>query len=432
LFRLSPFCLPLALLAALLAPLPAAAQDADRAAKLRELEAAVEANQDRADKLAARQGLLARESEALSDELQQVAADAGAWEREVADVERTLQTLLQETAMRREELAVARGRLSAVTGALLRMSLLPPEVLAMRPAAPGEMVRASLVMRSMMPRLEAEVAQLRHRLADLEGLEAQIEKENAEALAARERLRGERERLASLLQRRRELLKVTENERAEALAEARALSASAQDLKALIDSAARRVGMGPPQVPRVPPKDGKAPAALAVALLNESDRGGDGGGDTLEPGERQAQVAPKVAATAVLRDLALLGDEPGGMTWPVSGRVVQRFGEGREERAGLRLAGEPGATVVSPYDAVVVYAGPFRGYGLVLILEHSGGYHSVLAELGLIHALLGQRVVAGEPVGALTEESEGAPELYVELRRSGGPIDPEPWFAPAR
>ncbi|MBC6406327.1 MAG: peptidoglycan DD-metalloendopeptidase family protein [Rhodospirillales bacterium] len=421
-FRLLPFCLSLALLAAL----PAAAQDADRAAELKELEAAVRATQDRADKLAARQSLLARESEALSDELKQVAADAEAWEREVADVERTLQTLLQETGLRREELAVARGRLSAMAGALLRISLLPPEVLAMRPAAPGEMVRAGLVMRRMMPRLEAEAAQLRHQVADLKGLEEQIRKENAEALAARERLQGERERLASLLQRRRELLEVTESERAEALAEARALSASVQDMQGLIGSAARRVGMGPPQVPRVPPKDGKAPAALAIAPLH----GGDYGDDTLGTGERQSR--PRVAATAVLRDLALLGDDPGGMTWPVSGRVVQRFDEGREERAGLRLAGEPGATVVSPYDAVVVYAGPFDSYGLVLILEHSGGYHSVLAELGSIHALLGQRVVAGEPVGALTEGSEGNPELYVELRRSGGPVDPEPWFAPAR
>ncbi|MEQ8654181.1 MAG: peptidoglycan DD-metalloendopeptidase family protein [Kiloniellales bacterium] len=426
----------------LLALPSARAQDGDQANKLKELESAVAATQERADKLAARQAALARESEALSQELAAVVEKTKFWEEELIQVEITLATLIEETALRREELIVARQRLSVLTAALLRLSLLPPEVLIARPGAPGEMVRAGLVMRRLVPRMQAQAAKLRHEVADLKGLELQIEQENAEALEARRELREEEERLALLLERRRDLLKVTESERSEAESEAIALASSAKDLKGLIDSAARRVGLGPPKIPPVPPKDRRvaltANGRIDQALLQElaSSRPQEAAStqqqqqnDTLRPDERQsAQAAPEEAS---LRDLPPLPDEPGGLVWPVSGKVTKPFSAGRGERQGLRVSGRTGSPVAAPYDGVVVYAGPFRSYGLVLILEHSGGYHSVLAELGMIDALLGQRVVAGEPVGAL-KGSEENPEMYVELRRNGGPIDPEPWFERAK
>ncbi len=413
----------------------------EQADKLKELESAIAATQERADKLSARQSALARESESLSEELAEVTEKTKYWEEELIQVEMTLETLLEESALRREELGVARERLSVLSGALLRLSLLPPEVLVARPGAPEETVRAGLVMRRLVPQLEAQAARLRHEVADLKGLEQQIEQENAEALEAKRSLRAEEERLTALLERRHDLLKVTEKERSEAESEAIALASSAKDLKELIDSAARRVALGPPKVPPPPPKDREvaltAEGRVDQAMLQEiaSSRSEQTGttslnGGTLRPDERQqVAVAPEQVS---LRDLPPMPETPGGLVWPIAGSVTKHFSQGSNDRQGLRLQGRPGSPVTAPYDGVVVYAGPFRSYGLVLILEHSGGYHSVLAELGMIDALLGQRVVAGEPVGALAEGSEQTPELYVELRRNGRPIDPEPWFARAK
>jgi murein hydrolase activator len=75
----------------------------------------------------------------------------------------------------------------------------------------------------------------------------------------------------------------------------------------------------------------------------------------------------------------------------------------------------------------VVFAGPFRGYGQLLIIEHSEGYHSLMAGMGRIDTSVGARVLAGEPIGAMAED--GTPSLYVELRRDGQPINPLPWLA---
>jgi septal ring factor EnvC (AmiA/AmiB activator) len=76
----------------------------------------------------------------------------------------------------------------------------------------------------------------------------------------------------------------------------------------------------------------------------------------------------------------------------------------------------------------VAYAGKFRGYGLLLIIEHSEGYHSLLAGMSRIDVEQGQQVIAGEPVGVI-DEGNGEPVLYLELRRNGQPINPVPWLA---
>ena len=97
----------------------------------------------------------------------------------------------------------------------------------------------------------------------------------------------------------------------------------------------------------------------------------------------------------------------------------------------LRLGAVPGAVVIAPADAQVIYAGEFHGYGPSLILRHGGGYHSVLAGLGRLDVAIGQWVLAGEPVGFMPDAAGDAPggKLYIELRRDGRPVDPRPRLA---
>jgi septal ring factor EnvC (AmiA/AmiB activator) len=120
------------------------------------------------------------------------------------------------------------------------------------------------------------------------------------------------------------------------------------------------------------------------------------------------------------------------MVLPAGGGIVTRYGEqdryGVTSR-GLTLKGRAGGDVVAPLDGEVMFAGPFKGYGLILILEHPGGYHSLLAGLGRVDGQVGQRVLAGEPVGVMA--SGAAPTLYFELRRAGQPINPMRGVSPS-
>jgi septal ring factor EnvC (AmiA/AmiB activator) len=102
------------------------------------------------------------------------------------------------------------------------------------------------------------------------------------------------------------------------------------------------------------------------------------------------------------------------------------------------VATQSAAIVTAPADGSVLYAGPFRSYGQLLILDAGDGYHVVLAGMSRINVALGQSVLAGEPVGAMGEakvadasaaRANTGPELYIEFRKDGKPVDPAPWWA---
>jgi septal ring factor EnvC (AmiA/AmiB activator) len=126
---------------------------------------------------------------------------------------------------------------------------------------------------------------------------------------------------------------------------------------------------------------------------------------------------------------------------PVNGTRIKEFGVpdgvGGTEK-GVSIAARAAAQVTAPCDAWVVYAGPFRNYGQVLILNAGGGYHVVLAGMERISVNVGQFVLTGEPVAIMGNGAQGStiraanserPVLYVEFRKDGTPVDPSPWWA---
>jgi septal ring factor EnvC (AmiA/AmiB activator) len=123
----------------------------------------------------------------------------------------------------------------------------------------------------------------------------------------------------------------------------------------------------------------------------------------------------------------------GRMPFPARGRIVGRFGQTNMEAGsatrGIVLETRPGAQVIAPYDGQVVFAGPFRGYGLLLIIEHGEGYHTLLAGMARVDCVVGQHLLVGEPVGVMGSQAEGKPHLYVELRHNGQPVNPLPWLS---
>lgn len=132
---------------------------------------------------------------------------------------------------------------------------------------------------------------------------------------------------------------------------------------------------------------------------------------------------------------------PQSLSIPVTGPIVRRFGAtlasgGRSN--GVTFAAAGGAGVASPGPGYVQFAGPVKGWGVILILRLAGGYHLVLAGLDKTSVSVGQSVAAGEAVGSMpdgrqssgdgTNGGKASRELYLEVRDQGAPVDPARWL----
>ena len=156
-----------------------------------------------------------------------------------------------------------------------------------------------------------------------------------------------------------------------------------------------------------------------------------------ERDSRTAEALPEPDGSgALLRryDAAGGGEKltpPARLILPVEGAVIRRFGAaiaGGGRSNGMTLKTAKGARAVSPSAGLVQYVGPVKGWGVIVILRLAGGYHLVLAGLDRTSVQIGQSVVEGQPVGWASDGRQSAPELYLEVREQGSPVDPARWL----
>ena len=328
----------------------------------------------------------AREAAGIAARIQQAEARIAAQEARIALIER-------QRAAQRARLAEQQQPLVELTAALQHLSRRPPVLSLLRPGSVRDAMHMRAVLDAMLPQVEARTAGLKREIARGLQLQAQA-KAAAQGLRAEQgQLKARREALAALESRQR-LVQRSAGSVADREAErALALAEQARDLDALAAGIART---------------GELRTALAALP-----------GPVLRP-ERpeEAQVVlpvetPSVAATGLPAYLL-----------PVSGRLVTGFGEvapGQVRSRGISLAARAGAQVVSPGAGRIAFAGPWRGFGQIVIVEHPGGWTSLVAGMAQLDSRVGDSVVAGSPLGIT---GAGRPVVTLELRRAGQPVNP--------
>jgi septal ring factor EnvC (AmiA/AmiB activator) len=389
-----------------------------------ELEA-IRAEQKRALENEAR---LKREAESIGDDRRQlnqqlidVAARVRNLEDGIAGIEERLAPLDQREQTLRKSLEGRRHVVAEVLAALQRIGRHPPPAILVRAEDALESVRSAMMLGAVLPEMRQQTEILVADLAELARLRADIAAERASLARDLPALADDRQRLTALVDPRQKQQTDTENVLAAERQRAGQLGRQADDVQELIaklghdlDGTAGRTPGNRPGDEKKSDEKKSSDSRLDLAALNDPGR-----------------LAPAVAFASAKKKLPL----------PVNGVRIREFnasdGVGGTEK-GLSIASRPGAQVTAPCDGWVVYAGPFRNYGQLLILNAGGGYHVLLAGMERISVDLGQFVVTGEPVAvmggrvqpAVTFTSgSGQPVLYVEFRRDGTPVDPGPWWA---
>jgi septal ring factor EnvC (AmiA/AmiB activator) len=420
--------------AALLAASPAAR--AEDPADLARLEQQRRDEQARAAALQAEAAKLGAETAKLQLKLVAAARTVQDQEDRIAALTAQLATLAERQAAGEQDLARHRKELAHTLAALELLAVQPPQALLLSAEAPVDSVRAALLLRSAVPAIEARAAALRRELAGLAETRAAVARQQAALASATAALETEQAAMADLLRQKQILQQSAQGEAEDAAARAAALGRQARDLRDLLarlkaDEMAARAKEALAAVRPAPPAPPTPPATPAASAPQATDPYvPQAAAPAAEPAALTAPAAPaRLAKPPGLRNLGARA--AGQLTQPVRGSVVARFGDAEDavESKGLIIATRPGAQVVAPFDGQVKFQGPFRGYGEILIIEHGGGYHSLLAGLAHADAVVGQWLLAGEPVGVMGPAgSNGNPKLYLELRRDGLPIDPSPWL----
>ena len=407
----APCLLGAAVLAVLLtAPHASPAAPPEAPGKIQEIERAIDEGRSRSQVLGHKAEDIAREAAQLSRSLVKLGREAQDLERAAEDLRRRIVSIARRQRTGTQGLERERKRLTELLSTLQRVARNPPEAVLAYASSPQDVLRAAYLLRSVIPHLEAEAGKLKAELASLQALGEDAARRKADLAKTATALDTKRRQVNRLLARKRALARTTRAEQRRARDATRKLAAKARNLRGLLRSIEndRRqrsvIVLRPPQPTpwNPPPLTTTARPRLKLKL----------------------SVGPVPPITRARGRLAV----------PVMGRITARFGKRRSigtRTKGVRFSTAPGAQVVAPHDGYVVFAGPFRGYGRLLIIDHGEGYHTLLAGLGRIDVAVNQRLLAGEPIGIMVQAGKGKPRLYLELRRKGRPIDPLPWLAVA-
>lgn len=376
------------------------------------------AEQARREELAAQREAAQRASEA-NRQAQKLAAEQA---RAMAQLRRAEQAteaaaVRVEALAERQRAAEARLALRAADIAPLlpvleRLALFPAETMLAVPVPPEQAVRGALVVGGLLRTLEYEARALRAEQAAVAALQAQLDAELPHLAAAKSAQATAAAALDEALNNARAEGQAAEDDAARAAQRAAAEAARAVSLKSAIAQleAERREAAAQARRDAANAARQRRTTAAAAARSRQA--------------ALSAPAGPGIAA----------GESANALAAPVSGTLVRGFGDvtAAGPSSGLSYQAAPGARVFAPCGGRIVFAGPFRSFGQLVIVDCGGGYHFVLAGFERIDLAVGHKVAAGAPMGVMPgwdpRDGGSRPALYVELRRSGQAVNPAPFL----
>ncbi len=334
-------------------------------------------------------------------------------EDSLSELENTLAQLKTDLIRKEAVFVKENNSLVQTLASLQNMSLNPSESVILQPLSPVEIIRSAILLRETVPVLNEKSSKLK---VDLDSVYAQKKKVEATVEATKKQrgiLEKQQKDMRALLKRKSQLRQEIENKGSESQKIAENLSIKAKDLRELFEEIEKQKELE---------RRKRAEAErLAAQKRNEElqrlnkPKGLDA--ETYESVKQQIKGGRFARAK-------------GTLSRPVRGNVITEYGQMISKGVtakGITYKTRPNAQVISPYDGIVSFSGPFKGYGNIIIVEHGDGYLSLLAGLGSIDCELGQMLLAGEPVGTMPDNNNA--KLYIEIRKDRHPINPAPWIA---
>lgn len=334
------------------------------------------------------------------DKMVEIGKSVRANEKELQQIESRIDDLESDKSTLESSLQEQRSAIAKLVLALERIRRVPPQALIAKPDAPLKNAQSAMLLGDILPLIHEKAEGLKTDIEKQAGIVAELHEKKEVALLRSDALRKEYESLATLTQEREDLFKKTQQDYKAQEIEVQRVSQSAKNLKDLVKKLEEKRAQEEREA-KARQKEMAAAAAQSKAPSPKS--------------------VPKPVRTAAI-------PPSGNSQLPVSGVIKTRYNDPDKYGAksqGVRIEGRAGGLVVAPMGGVVRFAGPFKGYDNMVIIEHKDGYHSLVAGMESITAMVGQSIAAGEPLGTLKNSTnQGKPTVYYELRLNGNAVDP--------
>ncbi len=394
-------------------PLGAKAEESE-AERLKRLEAEIEALQlDQAERERERLAITEEMIE-LKRSLIETAGRIQDLEQSLLEIDQSLTSLLEEEHAAKMEMSRHRDQLYQLLGAMQALERQRPPALVTSPNDATNAVRSAILLNEIMPQMKARVDEVMEQVRELQELRRQIMAEQARKIQSEGALEGEKEQIQAFLTEKETRREELTEEAIEDQAKIRELATEASSLKTLIEKLKfRELAQQTQERDSSPLEDTNSIVELSSVSRHVA---------------RQSKNLP-----------SRFSDALGKIPLPVAGAIKLEFGkenEFGEKSSGITIETRKFAQVVAPFTGRIVYAGPFLDFEQLLLIEAGEGYHIILTGMAEIFGAEGDSLLAGEPVGAmgastargsLDSGTEG-PELYLEFRKNGDPINPRPWI----
>ena len=393
--------------------LSALAQETDPSTKLNQVEQSLKDSESHQTILAADIESAVKDQTEISDKLISLAKTLQSQQTAAQTADSKIQQLAAESIIIRSSLAEKRDHLSELLAGLQRLQQNPPPALVVEPANILEALRGAMMFGAVVPEMRDQALELQTNLQRLESIKTETVDSKKSLSDAQTALKISQAELEKLQTEKQALAETSAKDLAAEKLRSAALAQEAQTLKQLL-----------------------------AAIEEEKKRT-----EALKTAEAKAQERAQLEAEKQrAKPLMVFSQSKGKLDYPVQGEVLKQFGEDNglgTSLDGLALATQTNANVTSPVDAKIEFAGPFRSYGQLLILNAGEGYLVLLAGMNQISAEIGQSVRAGEPLGQMgdgpstvavigNETNNAHPVLYIEFRKNNDPVDPSPWWTERR
>lgn len=355
-------------------------------------------------KLQAQETQIILELSAVNNEMIKTAKKIQNTEERLSLMERQLDKLKKNLEKAEKGFNEEDENLIKTLAALQNLALKPTEAILVQPLTPVEIIRSAILLRETVPYLEENAARLRKELKEIAKKKSLVEKQYTQISKQKNILEKEHSKMKALAQKKAKMHNVVAIKSEKAKKNVEKLASQANDIRDLLN-----------KLEKQKQEENKKREAKKAAEKEQL--------------KTQTVNLIKSDTTTIKGTGANFQKAKGSLPMPARGKVIISYGEQPVKGVsakGITIRTRNQAQVIAPFDGSVIFSGPFRGYGNLIIMEHGDGYLSLLAGLQSIDVDVGQPLLAGEPIGQMPQDGDA--KLYMEIRKDNHPLDPMAWI----